>query len=196
MKKSIIAALVLALLSGSAFAGGEREHGRKSSGNQAQGQAQGQAQLQGQVQGQAQFTNVSNRISNDSRANAKAFSTSGATSGATAASGGNILTVNEAPIPANTTQTIHQDSYTVRGVPNVLSGNIYPTAPCMGSSAVGGSGVGFGFSVGTSWKDDECGVRETARSFQGMNLPADALAVLCTSAYAAAAPSCKALEAK
>lgn len=56
MKHSIIAALVLSLLSGSAFAGGEREHGRKSSGNQAQGQAQGQAQLQaqGQRQGQSQ----------------------------------------------------------------------------------------------------------------------------------------------
>ena len=56
MKQSIIAALVLALLSGSAFAGGGREHGRKSSGNQAQGQAQGQAQLQaqGQRQGQSQ----------------------------------------------------------------------------------------------------------------------------------------------
>ena len=56
MKQSIIAALVFALLSGSAFAGEGREHGRKSSGNQAQGQAQGQAQLQaqGQRQGQSQ----------------------------------------------------------------------------------------------------------------------------------------------
>ena len=52
MKQRISAALVLALLSGSAFAGEGREHGRKSSGNQAQGQAQGQAQLQ--VQGQRQ----------------------------------------------------------------------------------------------------------------------------------------------
>lgn len=56
MKQSIIAALVFALLSGSAFAGEGRGHGRKSSGNQAQGQAQGQAQLQaqGQAQGQTQ----------------------------------------------------------------------------------------------------------------------------------------------
>lgn len=57
MKQSIIATLVFALLSGSAFAGEGREHGRKSSGNQAQGQAQGQAQLQaqGQAQGQIQL---------------------------------------------------------------------------------------------------------------------------------------------
>lgn len=52
MKQSIIAALILTLLSGSALAGGERGHGGKGSGNQAQGQAQLQAQ--GQRQGQAQ----------------------------------------------------------------------------------------------------------------------------------------------
>ena len=55
MKQSIIAALVLSLLSGSVFATGGKEHGRKSSGNQAQGQAQGQAQLQAQGQAQKQI---------------------------------------------------------------------------------------------------------------------------------------------
>lgn len=55
MKQSIIATLVFALLSGSAFAGGERGHGRKHSGNQAQGQAQLQAQGQRQGQSQAAF---------------------------------------------------------------------------------------------------------------------------------------------
>lgn len=56
MRKSIIAVFVFTLLSGAAFAGEGREHGRKNSGNQAQGQAQGQAQLQiqGQRQGQSQ----------------------------------------------------------------------------------------------------------------------------------------------
>jgi hypothetical protein len=138
---------------------------------------------------------VSNRISNEVRNNALSFAaggTAGATSRSTssALSGGNTLVVNEAPIPANTTQTIHQDSYTVKGVPNVFSGNVYPTAPCMGSSTVGGAGVGFGFSVGSSWTDDECGIRETSRSFAGMGMKEDALAVICTSKYAAAAPSC------
>lgn len=77
------------------------------------------------------------------------------------------------------------NDYTVRTVPNVLTGAVYPTAPCMGSSQVGGAGVGFGFSVGTSSTSSR-GIRETARSFSGMGLKDDALAVLCTSKYAAA----------
>ena len=142
---------------------------------------------------------MSNRISNDVRANANAFAAAQANAKSNAQNltatdvrnntGGNSLTVNEAPIPAATSVT-YGGEYTVKNVPTVVTGNVYPTAPCMGSSAVGGSGVGFGFSIGTSWKDDECGIRETARSFNGMGLKEDALKVLCTSAYAAAAPSC------
>lgn len=102
------------------------------------------------------------------------------------------VTVNEAPIPANTTQTIRHSDYTVKNVPNVLTGSVYPTAPCMGSSQAGVGWVGAGVSFGTSWTDDECGIRETARSFSGMGMSSDALAILCTSKYAAAAPSCAA----
>ena len=100
------------------------------------------------------------------------------------------LTVNEAPIPAATTQEIRQNDYTIKNVPSIALGNVYPTSPCMGSSQVGGSGVGFSIGVGTSWTDDECGIRETNRSFNGLGLKDDALAILCTSKYAAAAPSC------
>ena len=181
--------------------------GNPPGASQTQGQNQGQAQGQLQGQGQAQFTNVdvSNRISNDVRSNAAAFAGGGDaksssysaggsaksnSGGNTLSNGGNSLTVNAAPIPTQTTTRIEQSDYTVKNVPSVFSGNVYPTAPCMGSSTVGGAGVGFGFSVGTSWKDDECGIRETSRSFSGLGLKEDALKVLCTSAYAAAAPSC------
>jgi hypothetical protein len=146
--------------------------------SQQQGQTQAQGQTQGQWQGQAQ----------DQKAIASASTGSEARS--SVANTGNTLTVTEAPIPANTTQTIRQSDYTVKNVPNVLTGSVYPTAPCMGSSQVGAAGIGFGVSVGTSWTDDECGIRETARSFSGMGLSTDALAILCTSKYAAAAPSC------
>lgn len=141
-----------------------------------------QGQLQGQIQGQgqAQLTNtnvgvdVSNRISSDSRAAAASYAAGGV---AGASSGGSTSGVNfEITSPKNT--------------PSVFSGNIYPTAPCMGSSTVGGAGVGFGFSVGSSWKDNDCGIRETARSFHQMGLTNDALAVLCASEYSAVAPSC------
>lgn len=195
MKKLLLAAFML--VASSAFATSLLPTPNVNAQDQNQGQAQGQ----GQLQGQAQSVNVSNRISNDVRANANAFAAAQANAKSNAQNltttdvrnntGGNSLTVNEAPIPAVTSNTTtYGGEYTVKNVPAVVTGNVYPTAPCMGSSAVGGSGIGFGFSIGTSWKDDECGIRETARSFNGLGLKEDALKVLCTSAYAAAAPSC------
>lgn len=165
-----------------------------NSNQQGQAQGQGQAQAQGQLQGQgqAQFTNVdvSNRISNDVRANAAAFagaaSQSKSQSDASSNSGGNTQSVTV----TDSGRMEYSGKYEVKNVPSVFSGNVYPTAPCMGSSTVGGAGVGFGFSVGTSWTDEECGIRETSRSFNGLGLKDDAIKVLCTSKYAAAAPSC------
>ncbi len=72
----------------------------------------------------------------------------------------------------------------------VFAPSIAPTAPCMGGTSAGGSGTGFGLSFGTSWTDDECNTRETSRLFHSMGMAVDALAVLCSSAYASAAPSC------
>jgi hypothetical protein len=188
MKHILIA--FLAMFSASAFAVLDDNSTNQYQG-QAQGQLQGQAQGQGQGQGQAQgLVNVNapnTRISNDSRAAAVAFTKSNSAS----SSGGNTMVVNEAAIPADTTQAIqYGGTYTVKGVPNVYGGNVFPTAPCMGSSTIGGAGVGFGISIGSSWTDDECGIRETARSFSGMDMKADALAVLCSSKYAAVAPAC------
>lgn len=158
---------------------------------QAQGQAQGQLQGQGQAQGQATIVGVavSNRITNDVRQNAAAFAGGGH---ATSNSGGNTQNVTV----TDSGKMNYSGSYDVKNVPSVFSGNVYPTAPCMGSSTVGGAGVGFGFSVGTSWKDDDCGIRETARSFATMHMPDDAITVLCTSEYAKTAPSCVAKAAK
>ena len=163
-----------------------------NSNQQGQAQGQGQAQAQGQLQGQgqAQFTNVdvSNRISNDVRANAAAFAGAASQSGAksNANSGGNVQNV----VVTDSGRMEYSGSYEVKNVPSVFSGNVYPTAPCMGSSSIGGAGVGFGFSIGSSWTDDECGIRETSRSFNGLGLKDDAIKILCTSKYAAAAPSC------
>lgn len=203
--------ILLAAFSTSAFAVLDDNSTNQNQGQlQGQGQAQGQLQGQGQGQGQAQsLVNAPNtRISNDSRAAAMSFAgaSSGSSSGASvgnttstsqggssvsgSSSGGNSLTVNEAPIPADTSVR-YGGSYTVKNVPSVVTGNVYPTAPCMGSSAVGGSGVGFGFSIGSSWTDDECGIRETSRSFNALGLKEDAVRVLCTSKYAATAAACK-----
>jgi len=194
MKK--VSLLLAALFATSAFASSLLPTPNVNAQDQNQGQAQGQ--IQGQAQGQAQLTNVSNRISNSSRSNAAAFAagnltttdvrTGGQTTNVNP--GAVALTVNEAAIPAVTLQEIRQNDYTIKNVPSIALGNTYPTSPCMGSSQVGGSGVGFSIGVGTSWTDDECGIRETSRSFNGLGLKEDALAILCTSKYAAAAPSC------
>lgn len=184
MKNLLI--LALAFLSGSVLAFGDQAQG------QLQGQAQGQIQGQAQGQGQAQFANA------DSRARAQSYAAaltrSEANNNLSVTPAPVTLTVNEAAPPANTTQHVQEGgTINVRSVPNVFGGNVYPTAPCMGSSTVGAAALGWGASVGTSLADHECGKRETARSFQNLGLTADAVAVLCSSEYAAVAPACKAL---
>lgn len=66
----------------------------------------------------------------------------------------------------------------------------HPTAPCMGSTSIGGTAVLFGFSAGSSWEATECMTFEAARSFDQAGMHEDALAIKCTSKYSAAAPSC------
>ncbi len=170
--------------------------------DQAQGQQQGQGQAQGQLQGQAQGQGQAQFSNADSRARAQAYAAALSRSQANNSQSLSVtpapvtLTVNEAAIPANTTQRLEQGTVNIRSVPNVFGGNVYPTAPCMGSSTVGAAALGWGASVGTSWADHECGKRETARSFQNLGLTADAVAVLCSSEYAAVAPACQKAQPK
>lgn len=166
-----------------------------------------QGQIQGQFQGQATNVDVSNRISNDSRASAVSFAGGGAGgaggqggdarafggAGGTAVSGGGQ---GGSASSGGSTSGVNFEITSPKNTPSIFSGNVYPTAPCMGSSTIGGAGVGFGFTVGSSWKDDDCGIRETARSFASMQMADDAITVLCTSEYAKLAPSCVAKAAK
>jgi hypothetical protein len=183
MKNAIIALAIIAMFDQQAHATTLPTNVNNNTNAQNQGQAQGQLQGQTQAAIGVGIAVVKSNISNDVRNRAIS----------SANNLGNSLTVNEAPIPANTSERLHIDDYSVKNVPSVLTGSVYPTAPCMGSSQAGVGWVGAGVSFGTSWTDDECGIRETSRSFAGMDLKEDALAVLCTSKYAAAAPSCKAL---
>ena len=184
MKK--LFAIILTLFATSAFAIGLGNDNPPGGGTQIQGQAQGQ--IQGQAQGQITNVDVSNRISNDTRANAAAFAGGGsAKSNANSNSGGNTQSVTV----TDSGQMNYSGKYEVRNVPSVFSGNVYPTAPCMGSSTVGAAGVGFGVSFGTSWTDDECGKRELSRSFQNLADPISAKEILCSSKYADVVTACK-----
>jgi hypothetical protein len=51
---------------------------------------------------------------------------------------------------------------------------------CMGSSSIGGQGMSFGVSVGTTWKDEDCRRIKDARELWNMGNHAAAMALLCT----------------
>lgn len=182
MKNLLIVALAFFSLSvGAVGIGNDNPPG--SGGAQIQGQAQGQ--------GQAQFSNADSR----SRALSYSAALNRSEQNVTVTPAPVTVTTNEARIPENT-RNEQAGTVNVRNVPNVFGGNVYPTAPCMGSSTVGAAALGWGASVGTSWADHECGKRETARSFQNLGLTADAVAVLCSSEYAAVAPACQKAQPK
>lgn len=119
---------------------------------------------------------------------AKSSATGGQGGASAATAGSSSVTYNEAPPSAQ------RGTVTIRNTPDVSASNIAPTAPCMGGVSVGGSGPGFGVVFGGTWKDGDCSLRETARSFAGLGLTQDAVAILCASEYAAAAPSCAAIK--
>lgn len=146
----------------------------------------------------AQSTSISGSASNSNSTSASQAdisnnnSTSGSASVSESRSGSaSNAQGNEQNINFNSPGTVnYKGSYKVKDTPAVSLGQVFPTSPCMGGTQVGGSGPGIGLSIGTSWKDDDCSLRETARSFQGLGMNADAVAILCSSSYAKAAPAC------
>ena len=116
--------------------------------------------------------------------------TTGATSSVTGAS---TSTAGASSSSGNTSgNTTITSNYTAPKIPvaTAVAPSNFPTAPCMGSSSIGGSAVLFGFSAGSSWEATECMTFEAARSFDQAGMHDDALAIKCTSKYSAAAPSC------
>ncbi len=114
-----------------------------------------------------------------------------ASGGAGVGNGGTAsLTYNAAPA------TAQRGTTTIRNTPDGYISNISPTADCMGVTTIGGSGPGIYVGGGTSWESENCLIGETARLFYSFGQKDDAIAILCTSEYAASAPSCIALKAK
>ncbi len=153
-------------------------------------------------------TTVSNRISNDVRNTAVAFANSRASSSAVSSSmsgatGGTGGQGGQGGFGAGGASTSTSSGGSIGSVTSSITyekpvaalslGSLYPSAPCMGTSNFGGGNPFFNIGGGTSWESSECNIRETARSFSGLGLTADALAILCTSEHAKAAPSCIAL---
>lgn len=96
----------------------------------------------------------------------------GATSTSTSSSGGNSQSVN-------ISQTQPSD-IKIRNVASPDTPNPYPTAPCRVGVSGGLSIPGGALSGGGSVEDEECTLRETARSFKDLGVPEVGLYILCT----------------
>lgn len=84
----------------------------------------------------------------------------------------------------------------IKNTPDLGSLNIPATAPCVVGYGAGVVAPGIGVNFGGAYTDDDCGSRETARSFVGMGDIQSAVEVLCASKYAAVAKVCKNLKAE
>ena len=174
MKMKIITVAVFALFSGVALASGSDGYtmGDVSSSSR-------------QRQTQEQSIESTNRNNN---------TVTTTTTGGASTSTGNVTTVNnnEAAIPTDTRTTIsYGNTQVIRNTPSMGVAGVFPSAACHGTSSATLALPGLGLGGGSSWVDADCGIRETARMFDGMGLRMDAVAVMCTSKYAKAAPSCK-----
>jgi hypothetical protein len=61
------------------------------------------------------------------------------------------------------------------------------TETCMGSTSIGGAGVGFGFSIGTTWRDTACVRRLDARQMSALGYNLAAKEMMCDSSAVAGA---------
>jgi hypothetical protein len=93
-------------------------------------------------------------------------------------------------VQQNAADGVHYSgSYELKNVPAVAAPALTTTLTetCMGSSSVGGAGVGFGFSIGTTWRDTACVRRLDARQVAALGYRDAARELMCDSPAVAAA---------
>ena len=124
---------------------------------------------------------------------AEAVSLSGSKSVATQGNAQNITFNQPAEVATRASGTT-----TVKMAPAITAPNMTTTLTetCMGSSTVGGAGVGFGVSLGTTWTDVDCVRRLNAREIASFGDKEAAKELLCinpdvAAAYAAAGRPCR-----
>jgi hypothetical protein len=74
---------------------------------------------------------------------------------------------------------------TLRNVPSIFPPSFAPSTPCSSVVSGGAGFAGFGISLGGSYVDEECNVRETARLLHLIGQPDAAIAIMCTNAIVA-----------
>ena len=138
--------------------------------HQGQGQGQAQGQAQGQLQGQAMQQGI--YVNTAAGVEAASVTASGL-SADTLVNSSTQLRAAELSNDAIKSAARHRvpDAY----APPLTTSN----DTCMGSSSIGGSGAGFGVSVGSTWTDHGCTARADARVLFNMGLKDEAILRLC-----------------
>lgn len=101
----------------------------------------------------------------------------------TRATGGYSNTNTAAGGYNNTSQVKYSGSYSISNVPGVVAPALTTTLTetCMGSTSIGGAGVGFGVSFGTTWRDTACVRRLDARQLLALGHSDAATELMCDS---------------
>jgi hypothetical protein len=116
------------------------------------------------AQGQQQSANNRQKqTATGGKSSARGGNATGGNSTGGSATGGAGGQANQSMDGANQQNVDASSSYRA-AVSTAYAPAIYPTAPCMGSSAIGGQGMSFGFSLGSAWKDEDCNFREDIRT--------------------------------
>jgi hypothetical protein len=81
---------------------------------------------------------------------------------------------------ANPAVSASANTSTERNTPPAIApGLAVSNEACMGSSSAGGSGGFFGFSIGTSWKNADCELRQNAKTLAAFGDMEAARALMC-----------------
>jgi len=112
--------------------------------------------------------------------------TSNSSSNGTAIQGqslANSPTTNLSNVDARVYNSTVKASDLGKMVPNVMAPSLTTTLTetCMGSTSFGGSGSGFGFSFGTTWRDSACVRRLDSRQLAAFNDMGTAREIMCAS---------------
>lgn len=78
--------------------------------------------------------------------------------------------------------TVQGDNYEAPRIPVATAyapALVAGTNTCMGSSSVGGQGITFGLSLGTTWEDDGCTRRSNAATLFSLGQTSGAIALMC-----------------
>lgn len=167
MKKGMIFAAIAMFASSAAFAGGACHY----------------------CEGEGLNLAVDNRLSASSSASAVASASAGAVAIQGQGQSQNVTVNNNAAGDVK-----YSGEYKVKDAPTVGGGALAPSALCHGTTSVGLSVVGFGMNLGSSWKDEDCQIIQTAMSLMALGMRDDAVAVMCQVEHVKVAPACAARQ--